>query len=88
MINMKCLFLFLGGLSSLALAGRDFYGILGVKRNANSAEIKKAYRKLSLLHHPDKNKDDDDAKRKFQEISSGKANHEIMIMSCSLRGFE
>ena len=65
MINMKCLILLLGGLSSLALAGRDFYGILGVKRNANSAEIKKAYRKLSLLHHPDKNKDDDDAKRKF-----------------------
>jgi molecular chaperone DnaJ len=52
-------------------AGRDFYGILGVKRNANAADIKKAYRKLSLQYHPDKNTEDPDAKRKFQEISSG-----------------
>ena len=52
-------------------AGRDFYGILGVKRSANAAEIKKSYRKLSLQHHPDKNPDDPDAKKKFQDISSG-----------------
>lgn len=60
-------------LVSLSQAGRDFYGILGVKRSANSADIKKAYRKLSLQHHPDKNTDDPNAKQKFQEISAGKS---------------
>ena len=50
---------------SLVMAGRDFYGIMGVKKNASPADIKKAYRKLSLLHHPDKNPDDSSAKQKF-----------------------
>ena len=59
-------------LCGLALAGRDFYGILGVKKNASPSDIKKAYRKLSLQYHPDKNPDDATAKQKFQDISSGK----------------
>ena len=37
---------------------RSFYEILGVEKTANSAAIKKAYHKLALLSHPDKNKDD------------------------------
>jgi DnaJ-class molecular chaperone len=54
----------LGGLLEVQ-AGRDFYAILGIKRNAGPADIKKAYRKLSLQYHPDKNPDDSTAKSKF-----------------------
>lgn len=47
------------------LAGRDFYKILGLQRNASAADIKKAYRKLSLQYHPDKNPGDEEALKNF-----------------------
>src|SRR5699024_7884958 len=46
---------------------KDFYKILGVPQDAESAEIKKAYRKLARKMHPDTNADDPDAERKFKE---------------------
>eukprot|EP01091_Cochliopodium_minus_P003713 TRINITY_DN1368_c0_g1_i1.p1 TRINITY_DN1368_c0_g1~~TRINITY_DN1368_c0_g1_i1.p1 ORF type:complete len:401 (+),score=145.07 TRINITY_DN1368_c0_g1_i1:157-1203(+) len=50
--------------------GRDFYGILGVPRNANENQIRKAYKKLAVMHHPDKNLDrKEEASKKFKEIS-------------------
>ena len=50
--------------------GKDYYSILGVSRNATDEELKKAYRKLALKWHPDRNKDNKkEAEEKFKEIS-------------------
>ena len=51
--------------------GRDFYSILGVSRGASTKDIKKAYRKLSLKYHPDKNVDNrEEAEKKFTDVAA------------------
>jgi len=55
------------------MAGKDYYKILGVSRSASADEIKKAYRKLAMKYHPDKNKGNKEAEARFKEISEAYA---------------
>lgn len=51
------------------MAKRDYYEVLGVQKNATADELKKAYRKLALKYHPDRNKGNAEAEEKFKEIN-------------------
>lgn len=55
---------------------KDYYKILGIEKDATEQEIKRAYRKLAVIHHPDKNPGDADAENRFKDIQEA---HETLI---------
>ena len=60
---------------------KDYYKILGIEKDATEQQIKKAYRKLAIVHHPDKNPDDADAADRFKEIQEA---HETLAWVVAL----
>lgn len=58
--------------------GKNYYDILGVDKSASEADIKKAYKRMALKYHPDKNKEPD-AEEKFKEIGK----NQLLIIFCN-----
>ncbi len=64
---------------------RDYYEVLGVSKSADATEIKKAYRKLAMKYHPDKNQGDKEAEEKFKEINEA---YEVLSDETKRRNYD
>jgi molecular chaperone DnaJ len=53
------------------VSSTDYYQLLGVRRNASTKDIKRAYRKMAAIYHPDRNQGDTQAEQMFLELSKG-----------------
>ena len=51
------------------MSKRDYYEVLGVNQGSDGADLKKAYRRLAMKYHPDRNQGDKSAEAKFKEVS-------------------
>ena len=60
------------------MAKKDYYEVLGLEKGASEDEIKKAFRKLALKYHPDKNQGNKEAEEKFKEINEA---YQVLIRS-------
>jgi molecular chaperone DnaJ len=67
------------------MAKRDYYEVLDVARGAGEAEIKKAYRRVAMKHHPDRNPDDPSAEARFKEATEA---YEILTDSTKRAAYD
>ncbi len=65
------------------MSKRDYYDVLGVSKGADADEIKKAYRKMAIKYHPDKNQGDKQAEEKFKEAAEA---YEVLSNAEKRRG--
>lgn len=62
--------------------GADYYKMLGVEKNATDAQLKSAYKKMALKHHPDRNPNDSEgASKRFKEVSEVSPSHFAIFRS-------
>ena len=77
------------------MSKRDYYDVLGVSKSASDSELKKAFKKLAMKYHPDRNPDDDSAAEKFKEAAEAydvlsdpqKNLHMINLVMLEFRGW-
>lgn len=69
----------------MATSKRDYYEVLGINKDASDEEIKKAYRKLAMKHHPDRNPDSKDSEEKFKEAKEA---YEILSEAEKRRAYD
>lgn len=66
-------------LAAIVCAARDYYDVLDVPRDAPKAQIKRHYKKLSRVYHPDKNPGDNEAEQKFMELANGMISLKLIL---------
>lgn len=62
---------------------KSYYDILQVPKSASDEQIKRAYRKLALKYHPDKNPGNEEANKRFAEINNGSNNFFFNVLNCN-----